>query len=56
MPAGTIVVGGLFVGIKLGDAPLQIVTASTGTTGFELTVTVTVNVAPVQVPDNGVTV
>ena len=56
VPEGIIVVGSLLVSVRVKASALQIVGVCAGTTGFGLTVTVTVNVAPVHVPDFGVTV
>ena len=58
MPDGTIVavVGLAFTRLVVKAAPLQIVAVWFGITGFGFTVTTTVNVAPVQVPEVGVTV
>jgi hypothetical protein len=56
VPAGIIVVGGLFAGVTEKALPLQMVVFCGGITGVGLTVTVTVKVAPVQPPDVGVTV
>ena len=43
--------GGLFEGITLKEPPLQMVSPYAGITGPGLTVTVTVNTGPVQLPD-----
>ncbi len=44
------------VGLTVNATPLQLTVVIAVTTAVGLTVTVTVNVAPVQLPDNGVTV
>ncbi len=44
------------VGLTVNATPLQLIVVIAVTTAVGLTVTVTVNVAPVQLPDNGVTV
>jgi hypothetical protein len=56
VPAGIIVVGGLFIGETEKAVPLQMVVFWGGTTGVGLTVTVIVKVLPTQVPMDGVTV
>jgi len=61
VPAGTMVVaaGTPFTGVTVNDVPLHIVAVCAGMTGFGLTVTVTVNGEPTQVPaapEVGVTV
>ncbi len=59
VPLGTMVLGGLLVGEIVKAAPLQIVEVCEGIRGLGFTVTITVNVGPVQlpvVPDLGVTV
>ena len=55
VPAGTIPLLPL-VGVALNKTPLQPTAVIALITALGLTVTVTVNVAPVQLPDNGVTV
>ena len=55
MPAGTIPLVPL-TGIREKEPPLHIVAVKALTDGVGLTVTVTLNVAPVQLPDEGVTV
>jgi hypothetical protein len=45
-----------FTGVELKDVPLHAVLVSAGIEGAGLTVTVTVNGEPAQVPDVGVTV
>ena len=45
-----------FVGVTLKNTPLQVVVLIGVILAYGLILTVTVNVAPVQVPDNGVTV
>jgi len=54
VPAGTIPLLPL-VGVALNCTPLQVIAVIALITAFGLTVTVTVNVAPVQLPVNGVT-
>jgi len=44
------------VGVALNKTPLQPTAVIALITALGFTVTVTVNVAPVQLPDNGVTV
>jgi hypothetical protein len=59
VPAGTMVTGGALTGVTVKVPPLQIVAVWLGITGFGFMVTVTVNVAPTQLPaapDVGVTV
>ena len=59
MPLGTIVVGALLTGVIVKAVPPHIVAVCAGITGVGLTVTVTVNVAPTQLPaapEVGVTV
>ena len=58
MLAGTIVavVGVEFTKVVVKAVPLQIVAVCAGITGFGFTVAVTVKVAPVQLPEVGVTV
>jgi hypothetical protein len=55
VPAGTIV-DPPFDGVKVNADPLQASAVRAGITGEGFTVTVTVNVAPVQVPETGVAV
>lgn len=55
VPAGTTPLV-TFAGVAVNASPLQIVAVITVIEGFGLTVTVTVNVGPVQLPDVGVTV
>ena len=56
VPKGTIVVGGLFTGVRLNALSLQTVTFCVGINGCAPIDTVTVNGVPGQPPDNGVTV
>lgn len=44
------------IGVAVNGPPLQIVLTILVTAGFGLTVTITVKLDPVQVPDFGVTV
>ncbi len=55
VPAGTIPFV-LLTGLTVNVTPLQLTVVICVITGVGLIVTVTVNVAPVQLPDNGVTV
>jgi hypothetical protein len=55
VPVGTIPLV-VFAGVDVNVPSLQIVAVIADTAGFGLTVTVTVNVAPTQVPEVGVTV
>ena len=54
VPAGTMPLVPL-VGVNVNDTPLQLTVVIWLITAVGLIVTVTVNVAPVQLPDNGVT-
>ena len=59
VPVGTIVVGAALAGITVNAEPLQMVVVWFGITGVGLTVTVSVNGAPPQLPASplvGVTV
>jgi hypothetical protein len=47
------VVGGLFTGETVNAVPLQMVVFCGGITGVGLTVTVTIKVAPTQLPNAG---
>ena len=55
VPAGTIPFVAL-VGLTVNSTPLQLTVVIGLTTAVGLIVTVNVNAAPVQLPDNGVTV
>ena len=55
VPAGTIPLIP-FVGVTVKLIPLQVIAVIAVTDAVEFTVTVTVNIAPVQLPDNGVTI
>ena len=55
MPSGTIPLT-VSTGLTVNATPLQLTELIAVITAVGLTVTVTVNVAPVQLPDNGVTV
>ncbi len=55
VPAGTIPLV-LFTGLTLNVTPLQLTVVIAVITAVGLIVTVTVNVTPVQLPDNGVTI
>jgi hypothetical protein len=54
VPAGTIPFV-RFTGLTVNNTPLQLTVVNALITAVGLIVTVTVNVAPVQLPDNGVT-
>ena len=55
VPAGTIPLV-VFTGLTVNSTPLQLTVVIAFITAVGLIVTVTVNAAPVQFPDNGVTV
>ncbi len=55
VPAGTIPLV-LLAGLTVNVTPLQLTVVIAVITGVGLMVTVKVNVAPVQLPDNGVTI
>ena len=55
VPKGTIPLV-VLTGVTLNSIPLQALVLIAVITAVELTVTVTVNVTPVQLPDNGVTI
>ena len=55
VPAGTIPFV-LFIGLTVNATPLQLTELIAVITAVGLIVIVTVNVAPVQLPDNGVTI
>ena len=55
VPAGTIP-STIFVGLTVNNTPLQLTVVISETTAVGLIVTVTLNAAPVQLPDNGVMV
>lgn len=45
----------LFVGVTTNPTPLQVTVEIADTSGIGFSVTITENVAPTQLPDNGVT-
>ena len=55
VPAGTIPFV-MFVGVTVNVTPLHVIVLMAVITAVGLTLTVTVNAAPVQLPDKGVTI
>ena len=45
----------LFVGVTTNPTPLQVTEEIAATSGIGFSITINVNMAPTQLPDNGVT-